>query len=119
LPAVDQALVIGEGESFLSAILVLNPEEWTKLAKRFGLDADSDDGLEEQKLHTYLLKGIKGTLKDFPGYAKIRRVILTRDQWTVDNGLLTPTLKVKRAKVLDKFSDRIAALYANGPVGKN
>ena len=118
VPAIDQALVIGEGESYLSAILVLNPDEWPNLASRFGLDPDSDTGLEEQKLHAFLLKAIKGTLKDFPGYAKIRRVILTREPWTVDNGLQTPTLKVKRAKVLEKFVDRIAALYASGPVGR-
>jgi long-chain acyl-CoA synthetase len=111
LPAVDQALVIGEGESYLSAILVLNPEEWSRLAKRLGLDADAADSLRDQKLHNELLKGIKGTLKDFPGYAKIRRVILTREPWTVDNGLITPTLKVKRAKVLERFAGEIAALY--------
>jgi len=111
LPTVDQALVIGEGESFLSAILVLNPEEWPRLAKRLGLDAEAAGSLLDQKLHAELLKGIRGTLKDFPGYAKIRRVILTREPWTVDNGLITPTLKVKRAKVLAKFTDAIAALY--------
>jgi long-chain acyl-CoA synthetase len=54
-------------------------------------------------------------LSDFPGYAKVRRVILEREPWTVDNGLLTPTLKVKRALVLAKFADRIDALYAGGP----
>ena len=118
LPSVEQALVIGEGESFLSAILVLNPEQWQKLAKRFDLDAEADDSLENQKLHNHLLKGIKGTLKDFPGYAKIRRVILTHDPWTVDNGLLTPTLKVKRAKVLELFGERIKALYSSGPDGR-
>ncbi|MGB5473235.1 MAG: AMP-binding protein, partial [Gammaproteobacteria bacterium] len=112
LPTVDQALVIGEGESYLSAILVLNPEEWPKLAKRLGLDPDADDSLRDQKLHNELLRGIKGTLKDFPGYAKIRRVILTREPWTVDNGLITPTLKVKRAKVLEGFAADIKALYS-------
>jgi long-chain acyl-CoA synthetase len=117
LQAVDQALVVGEGESFLSAVLVLNPEEWRKLAKRFDLEADNDDSLSDQKLHAQLLKGIKGTLKDFPGYAKIRRVILTHEPWTVDNGLLTPTLKVKRARVLEQFRDRIQALYSSGPNG--
>ncbi|MBT8121365.1 MAG: AMP-binding protein, partial [Gammaproteobacteria bacterium] len=118
LPEVEQALVIGEGESFLSAILVLSPEEWPRLAKRFDLAEDDESGLDNQKLHAHLLKGIKGTLKDFPGYAKIRRVILTRDPWSVDNGLLTPTLKVKRAKVLDNFTARIAALYKNGSMGR-
>lgn len=112
LSTVDQAMVIGEGESYLSAILVLNPEEWPKLAKRNGLDPDASASLQDQKLHNELLKGIKGTLKDFPGYAKIRRVILTRDPWTVDNGLITPTLKVKRAKVLERFAGEIRALYS-------
>ncbi|MDH3980849.1 MAG: AMP-dependent synthetase/ligase [Gammaproteobacteria bacterium] len=113
LPAVEQALVIGEGESWLAAILVLNPEEWPSLAKRLGLDPDAADCLRDHKLHTELLKDIRKVLKDFPGYAKIRRVILTREAWTVDNGLLTPTLKVKRARVLKQFDEEIHALYAD------
>ena len=95
--------------------MVLNPEEWRKLAKRFDLDEDSNDSLADQKLHAHLLKGIRGTLKDCPGYAKIRRIIVVREPWTVDNGMLTPTLKVKRARVVDKFEESIKALYANGP----
>jgi long-chain acyl-CoA synthetase len=115
LPAVDQAMVIGEGESYLAAILVLNPEQWPRLARKHGLDPDAPASLQDQKLHGDLLKGIKGTLKDFPGYAKIRRLILTRDPWTVDNGLITPTLKVKRARVMERFAGEIAALYRERP----
>ena len=118
LPAVDQALVIGEGESFLAAILVLNPEAWPQLAKRFGLDPDDEQSLGNEKLQAWLVKKIKGCLKDFPGYAKVRRVILTLDPWTVDNGLQTPTLKVKRARVLEKFAEQISSLYASGPGGR-
>ena len=71
--------------------------------------------MQSEKLQSFLLKEIKGRLKDFPGYAKVRRVIPSLDPWTVDNGLLTPTLKVKRARVLDKFADEINALYREGP----
>jgi long-chain acyl-CoA synthetase len=60
-------------------------------------------------------KRIKTALKDFPGYAKIRRVQLLLDPWTVDDGLLTPTLKVKRAKVLERFAAQVDELYAGGP----
>ncbi len=118
VPAIDQVLVIGEGEPYLAAIVVLNPEEWLKLAKRFKLDPDADDSLENDKLQAYLLKQIKGCLKDFPGYAKIRRLLPTLEPWTVDNGLLTPTLKTKRARILKRFADKIAAIYAAGPVGR-
>ena len=114
VPAIEQVMVIGEGESFLSAIAVMGAEEWPALAGRFSLDSKDPASLQNEKLHNYLLKEIKKHLKDFPGYAKIRRVILTLEPWTVDNGLLTPTLKVKRARVMEAFADEIAALYASG-----
>jgi long-chain acyl-CoA synthetase len=118
VPAIDQVLVIGEGQPYLAAIVVLNAEEWLRLAQRFRLDPNAEDSLENDKLQAYLLKKIKGCLKDFPGYAKIRRVIPTLEPWTVDNGLLTPTLKAKRARILKRFADKIAAVYAAGPLGR-
>ena len=114
LPVIEQALVIGEGESFLSAILVLEPEEWPAFAKSCGLDADAEGSLDDEKMKAKLVKMIRPTLKGFPGYAKVRRVIVTLEPWAIDNGLLTPTLKIKRARVLEKYADEISALYANG-----
>ena len=119
VPAIEQVLVIGEGESYLAAVAVLAADEWPALAKRFALDADAADSLRNEKLHAALLKNIKVCLKDFPGYAKIRRLILTLEPWTVDNGLLTPTLKVKRTRVLKKFSADISALYESGSVKRS
>jgi long-chain acyl-CoA synthetase len=117
-PCIDQAMIVGEGEAWLSAILVLNPEAWPELAGRFGLDADAPGSAGDDRLQAYLVKEISARLKDFPGYARIRRVIPTLEPWTVDNGLLTPTLKVKRARVLDEFADEIRAVYATGPRGR-
>jgi len=116
VPAIDQVLVVGEGRPYLAAIVVLNAEAWLKLAQHFKLDPDADDSLDNDKIQGYLLNKIKGCLKDFPGYAKIRRVIPTLEPWTVDNGLLTPTLKTKRARILTRFADKIEAVYAAGPV---
>ncbi|MCG8426691.1 MAG: hypothetical protein MI754_04955, partial [Chromatiales bacterium] len=58
---------------------------------------------------------IKDALKDFPGYAKIHRVTLFLEPWTVDNGLLTPTMQVKRPKVLERFGAEVVSMYAGGP----
>jgi long-chain acyl-CoA synthetase len=118
VPAIEQALVIGEGESYLAAVAVLSADEWRGLVKRFSLDAGAADSLHNEKLHAALLKDIKGRLKGFPGYAKVRRLILTLEPWTVDNSLLTPTLKVKRVQVLEKFAAEIKALYESGPVNR-
>jgi long-chain acyl-CoA synthetase len=55
---------------------------------------------------------VAAQVKDFPGYAQVRRVTLSLDPWTVENGLLTPTLKLKRPKVMERFNAEIDAMYA-------
>jgi long-chain acyl-CoA synthetase len=58
-----------------------------------------------------VLARVRQQLHDFPGYAKIRRVALTLEPWSVEDGLMTPTLKVKRAEVLRRFQAQVEALY--------
>lgn len=61
-----------------------------------------------------LIKRANERLQHLPRYIRIRRIIITKEPWTVDNGMLTPTLKVKRTKVLEAFKDRINDLYTEG-----
>ena len=82
-----------------------------RMMDKFFAEMTADD---KSKLMAQMIREIRGNLKDFPGYAKIRRDIITLEPWSIDNGLLTPTLKVKRARVLDRFSDEISTLYASG-----
>ena len=110
-PMFEQALLIGEGRPYLSALVVLNSEEWFPLARQHNLDPFEENSLNDRRLHHTLLKKIAEALHDFPGYAKVRRVAPLLDAWTVDNNLLTPTLKVKRAKVLACHADLIEQMY--------
>ncbi len=114
-PLVDQVMVVGEGRPYLTALVVLNPEHWKELAAELGLDPDDPTALEHKAVHNRMLKRIQKALKDFPGYAKIRKVHLTLEPWTIEAGLITPTLKVKRPKVLEHHADAVEAMYAEGP----
>jgi len=114
-PLLEQVMVVGEGQAYLSAMAVLNADHWPGLAQDNGLDPMSPESLSNQKLNTLVLGRLKHALKDFPGFAKIRRVTLLLEPWTVDNGLLTPTLKVKRARVLERYAQQIGAMYSGGP----
>jgi long-chain acyl-CoA synthetase len=58
-------------------------------------------------------KRVGDALADFPGYAKIRRATLTLEPWSVDNGLMTPTLKVKRNRVLGHYKEEVERMYLN------
>jgi long-chain acyl-CoA synthetase len=84
----EQVVLVGEGRAYLILLAVSQETDEKKLAK---LANDS--------------------LKSFPRYIRIRRVIAVKEPWTLDEGLLTPTLKVKRAKVLERFDDDIRRIY--------
>jgi long-chain acyl-CoA synthetase len=87
----EQITLIGEGRPYLAMIAVTANTNEKELIKR-----------------------ANERLKSFPRYIRVRGIIITRDPWTVDNGLLTPTLKVKRVKVVEKFAKEIDQLYAQG-----
>jgi len=107
----EQVMIIGEARAFLSAVLVLDPDAWADMAETLNIHPESPDAFSQRKIEKAILKRVSTRLKDFPGYAKIRRAHITLEPWTVDDGLLTPTLKVKRPKVMKKFAAEIEALY--------
>ena len=109
----EQALVLGEGESYLSALLVLNSDLWFALAKDHDLDGFNHDSLNDKALHSHIIQRLRKLLHNFPAYARIRRVTLTLDAWTVDNGLMTPTMKIKRPKVIIHHKSDIDAMYTS------
>ncbi|MBK1732107.1 AMP-binding protein [Thiococcus pfennigii] len=110
-PLIEQVLVVGEGRSFLGALVVLNADLWIGLAREYGLSPEAPESLEDPRLVKDMLKRIRDALRDFPGYAKIRRIALLLEPWSVDNDMLTPTMKIKRKEVLKRHSDRIEGLY--------
>lgn len=107
----EQVMIVGEGQSYLSALIVLEAEQWKQFAAEQGFDADDDQYLSDAKILKKLLNRVKNLLSNFPGYAKVRRIHLQRNPWTIEDGLLTPTLKIKRPKVIEKYASEIKAMY--------
>jgi long-chain acyl-CoA synthetase len=58
------------------------------------------------------LERIRAQIKEFPGYAQIYRAGILPQPWTIENGLLTPTMKIKRAKVVEAHKREFDTLYA-------
>jgi len=111
-PLFEQVMVLGDSRPYLSVILVLNADQWKALANTVKLDPADAAVLKSEALEQELLKRLAMQLVEFPGYAQVRRAACTLDPWTVDNGLITPTMKLKRDRIMVRYADEIAALYA-------
>ena len=108
-PLVSQVMVVGEGKPYLSALLVLEPDEWQALCEEHELDSEQD--LTGERAEEIILSLLADNLKEFPGYAQLRRVHPMLGEWTMEEGLVTPTLKLKRPKIAGKFAGEIEHLY--------
>jgi long-chain acyl-CoA synthetase len=110
-PLFEQVMIVGEGRSFLAALVVLNPERWAVLVRGMGLSPADPVSLTDRHVHHELLVRVGQQLHGFPTWAKVRRLHLSLEPWTVENDLLTPTMKVKRAAVLAHYRAQVEHIY--------
>ena len=112
----EQALIVGEGRPFLVALLVLNPVNWKSLALAKGIaEPDAPAALRQPAVLSAIRDEVNHLLSGFPAWGRVREVHLTLTPWTVDSGLVTPTLKPRRQALEQDFAEEIAALYRRYP----
>ena len=111
-PLFEQVMLLGEAKPYLSVLAVFNADHWKKLAAEKGWKADDPAVMRSKEVESVITARVGAQLKEFPGYAQVRRASVSLDQWSMENGLLTPTLKLKRPKVMEKFSAEIDQMYA-------
>jgi long-chain acyl-CoA synthetase len=108
-PLFEQVVVVGSRRPFLAAVIALNADAWNLFAATKGLDPEQPNHTASK---TELLARITSLLTALPRYAQVRAVHLSLEPWTIEAGLLTPTLKVKRDVVIPLFAKEIDNLYA-------
>jgi long-chain acyl-CoA synthetase len=109
-PLFEQVMIVGEGKPYLAAIAALNEEHWQSWCEAQRLDPGPGT-LSDGRVNKILLAKLAGHLRGFPGYAQVRRASFKLDPWTVDNGLLTPTLKMKRNQIADRYAKELESLF--------
>ena len=110
-PLFEQVLLIGEGKPYLSVVTVLNQEQWKKFSTEHN-QPSAADSLRTPEIEKALLARVAMQMKQFPGYAQVRRIAPMLEPWSVENGLLTPTMKLKRLGVTQKFNAEIDDMYS-------
>jgi len=110
-PLVEQVMIIGEGRPYLVALLVLDPKQWQAFARKHGVAHDDAASLRSVAIEKALVKRVAVMLKGFPGYAQVRRISAQLEPWSIENEMQTPTLKLKRNKILEHQADDVARIY--------
>ena len=110
-PLIEQIMILGEGMPYLTALVVPNAESFKQQAGLLGLDPEEQKSYADPQLKKIFLEHAQAQMGVFPGYAQLRDLVLLREPMTPDNGLLTPTLKIRRNRILVQYADEVKGLY--------
>jgi long-chain acyl-CoA synthetase len=108
---ITEAVVYGDNRPYLVAMLTLDRDESVKLAERLGIASDPATLAAHPGVHAELAREVDRVNQKFARIEQIKRFAILERDLTQADGELTPTLKVKRAFVYDKYADRFARLY--------
>jgi long-subunit acyl-CoA synthetase (AMP-forming) len=117
IPGVGQAVVVGDRQPYLSALIVLDPEALPELevASQISGLSDIQTAARNEEVKRYIEQEMQEVCnKKVARYQTIKKIKILPSVFSVDGGELTPTLKVKRNIVSEKYASEIAAFYAEG-----
>ncbi len=110
---ISQAVVYGDNRPYLVALITLDPEEAPALAAQLGIEPDRSSIAGDEGVRAVIGKVVDEANARFARIEQIKRFAILERDLTQAEGELTPTLKVKRRIVYDKFADSLDALYAS------
>ena len=109
---VDQVVLVGDGHKFIVALVVPEFERLAEWGRGEGLDFSRPEELTRQPAAArHLLAEMDRELQEFSGYERPKQVILLDEPFTIEAGTLTPTQKVRRKVVAERYADRIERVY--------
>ncbi len=113
IPAVSQAVVVGDRKKHLSALLTIDETKLDQALSDAGSSAKSMvEAADDDKIHKWLMKQVEEVNKDLARVQTIKKIKVLPADLSIEGGELTPTMKVKRKIVNKKYAEDIEAFYA-------
>ncbi len=111
-PFIEQIMVVGENRKFVSALVVPNfgfIEKWCE--KKCVPFSSREEIIKDERIRSRIWEEVEKYNARLGKVQKIKKIELVPDEWTVEGGELTPTLKLKRRVLLKKYADLIEKIY--------
>ena len=111
-PLIDSVAIFGDERPYLVALITLNRQELLEFAKRSNIKGDVNALIRNEAVRKYVKEVIDRVNEKRPSYERIHKFEIIPDEWTAETGELTPTLKVKRYEIYNKYKNVIEKLYS-------
>ena len=112
-PYIDQAAIVGEGHSWIGALVVPDLKKLQNLAAQMGIQAAKiQDMLCNNEILNFIQQQVDLILKDEAKHEQVHKIVLLEHPFTTDNGELTPTLKLRRKTISEHYRESIEAMFA-------
>jgi long-chain acyl-CoA synthetase len=112
-PYVLQVFIDGTNKPFNVALVVPDEEAVIRWAKEKDLAGDFQELLQKPELRNLIESELEQYGQEFKGYERPKKIALIGEEFTTENGMLTPTLKLKRRKVIEKYGQLLDSLWAS------
>ncbi|MBI4615095.1 MAG: long-chain fatty acid--CoA ligase [Planctomycetes bacterium] len=108
-PLVDQVMVVGDNWHYLTALFTMNLEE---ARRRHGADRTNVALADLPELRSELARHVEKVNQTLARYETVKRFDVLPDTWTPETGELTPTMKLKRRVIVEKYREKIERMYS-------
>ena len=108
---IDQVMVVGENQKFPSALVQLNFEAVNEWMGNVENPKTAKQLIQDQKVIDQIKKDIESANVNFAQWEKVKKFKLTYDIWSIDSGHLTPTMKLKRKIIAEKYNHLVKEIY--------
>ncbi|MCB0329320.1 MAG: long-chain fatty acid--CoA ligase [Bdellovibrionales bacterium] len=110
---ISAVLLIGDGRPFISALVSIDLQAVSAWAKKRGIsDLDNKSLAKNEAVQDLIWKELERANKEFADYEQAKKFRIVPEDFTVENGMLTPTFKVKRPVVMKQYAALIEEIYA-------
>jgi long-chain acyl-CoA synthetase len=110
---ISQACMIGDQRKFISMIIAIDAEEAPAWAQAHGIEyTDLADFAAHPTVKEEIDRAVEEANQTVSNVERVKRWIIVGDEWTPETGEVTPSLKLKRRVVLEKYAELIEAMYA-------
>ncbi|MEQ9449814.1 MAG: AMP-binding protein, partial [Rhodospirillaceae bacterium] len=109
--SIGQAMAYGDQRPYITAVIVPDPDFAAAWGDSHGVAGDLKTLSTNPQFRSVISKAVERANSQLSALEKVRKFVIAPQQFTVENGMMTPTLKVRRHAIIKEYGDALAALY--------